>query len=525
MACGGHQSSTAPASGASWGRRTFVSVLFVSALGWAQFREGGEFAARLEVETEPSMPVRVYLFKNGRPFRFSPVEAMLPLRTDLFYRERLWRRSADPSTLEVTCADQSHFFLLKGRAAFELPAGDYRIEAYRGHFYEPFEAEFTLSAGKTTPVVLRMKNWLGEESSQWLSSDDHIHLVRAPEDDGLFLSWMEAEDLSVGNFLQLQRQMDAAVQYGFGPKAEARRAGRSIRSGHESRAEFFGHINLLGGREIIRPLSAGSMYANSPETYPYPNVLFERGRKVGATVGYAHFHGSMPHSTLLMDLALGSIDFLEVFQFGKLWSAEWYELLNAGLVVAGVAGSDFPVYLNRLAQDKVQSRWLPLLGPERALVKAKAGQSAYEAWADGVRKRNVVVTNGPLVELRREGNRAVARARFYRPLASVEIVADGKVIASEGGGTDVTVQADFAAARWIAARTVAVRKGDGPEIQAHTNPIILRAQPDAEARAAAARRWEAELAYYRQAPLVFPDSAARDEFFARAEEALRRLRH
>ncbi len=115
---------------------------------------------------------------------------------------------------------------------------------------------------------------------------------------------------------------------------------------------------------------------------------------MGATVGFAHFSGSMPHSTLLMDLTNGSIDFLEVFQFGKLWTAEWYELLNAGLTATGVAGSDFPVYLNQLARSKSGVRWLPRLGPERALVRAKAGQSAIEAWADGVRKGEVVVTNG-----------------------------------------------------------------------------------------------------------------------------------
>ncbi len=138
-------------------------------------------------------------------------------------------RSPDPATLEVTCADISHFFLLKGKAGFDLPAGKYRMDAYRGHFYEPSSTEFVLEAGKTTPVVLRMKNWLGDESREWLSADDHIHLVRAPEDDALFLSWLAAEDLSVGNFLQLQRQMDAAMQYGFGPKAEAR--GKSGRYG------------------------------------------------------------------------------------------------------------------------------------------------------------------------------------------------------------------------------------------------------------------------------------------------------
>ncbi|HYM12031.1 MAG TPA: CehA/McbA family metallohydrolase, partial [Bryobacterales bacterium] len=351
--------------------RAALAAAFGLALGWAQFRESGlpGLAAHLELATEPQMPARVYLFKDGKPFRLSPVGALLPLKVDLFYRERMWRSSAAPETLEVTCNEESHFILLHGRAKFDLPAGQYRVEAYRGLFYTPVSEEFELRAGETRRVALRLRDWTGGRARQWLSGDDHIHLTRSREDDAVFLGWLEAEDLSVGNFLQLQRQMDAAVQYAFGPQGEARRTGRSVRPGQESRSQFYGHINLLGGREIVRPLSIGAMYANSPEAYPFPAVVFGRGRSLGATVGYAHFNGSMPHSTLLMDLALGHIDFVEVLQFSVLKTDAWYELLNAGLRVTGIAGSDFPVPLNN---RKPWPRWLPLLGEERTLVKADA---------------------------------------------------------------------------------------------------------------------------------------------------------
>ena len=364
-------------------RRLQLLILFAAGMGAAQFRESGlpQLAAHLELATVPQMPARVYLFKDGRPFRLSPVGAVLPLRVDLFYRERLWRAAADPETLEVTCNDQSHFFLLKGRATFDLPAGHYRVEAYRGLFYVPARAEFDIAAGETRRVPLKMENWAGAARDQWLSGDDHIHLTRSPEDNDIFLGWLQAEDLTVANFLQLQRQMDAAVQYGFGPEGQATRGGRyTIRPGQESRAQYFGHVNLLGGREILRPVSVGTMYANTPEMSWFPTTLFARGRKAGATVGYAHFSGSMPHSTLPMDLAAGTIDFLEVFQFGVLKTAEWYQLLNAGLRATGIAGSDFPVPLNN---SKQWPRWIPLLGPERTLVKAAPKPDPYTAWAEG----------------------------------------------------------------------------------------------------------------------------------------------
>jgi hypothetical protein len=113
------------------------------ALAGAQLRDSlwPEHAARLEVvvrraDTGALVPARVYLFKGNTPFRLSPVDSMLPLRPDLFYRERVWRKTEQPKTLEVIARNSSHFILLDGRASFDLPAAaKYRIEAYHGTFF------------------------------------------------------------------------------------------------------------------------------------------------------------------------------------------------------------------------------------------------------------------------------------------------------------------------------------------------------------------------------------------------------
>ena len=514
--------------------RPLLTLPFAIALLWAQFQESGNPAlhARLTLAAEPQMPVRVYLFKDGRPFRLSPVDVTLPLRVDSFYRERLWTRSAKPATLEVTCRDQSHFLLLNGAGSFNLPAGKYRVEAYRGFFYTPAMEEFELKAGEERRVSLRLSNWAAAESENWIAADDHIHLTRELQDNDVFLRWMEAEDLQVANFLQLQRQMDAAVQYAFGTKGEARKERSAIRSGHESRSEFYGHLNLLGGRELIRPLSAGSMYANSPEAYPYPAVLFAKGHSIGAIVGYAHFSGSMPHSALLMDLALGNIDFVEVLQFGILKSTEWYELLNAGLRVTGVAGSDFPVMLNRAGQ---LPRTVPLLGPERTLVKAQGAGSPYELWAAGVKAGTAMVSNGPLVEITVDESTSsvTTKARYGREIERLEIVRNGQVIAFAlgNGQKSLAVSARFAEGEscWIAAR-VSARKSEGePDIVGHTNPVyvVRNGQPffNKMARQAVAAKWGAELDYYRSVGLVFPSEQLRRDFFEQAEKALAILRN
>ncbi len=525
-------------------RRVYAGSVFAALLAFAQMDDPlrPAFSSRVEVavsdaSTGRALPARLYLFKDGRPFRLSPVDAMLPLKVDLFYRERLWRRAAKPRTLEVTANDQSHVLLLDGGAGFDLPAGKYRLEAYRGLFWRPASEEFEIGAGQKRRIELKLEPMQGRE--QWLSADDHIHLTRAREDDAIFLAWLEAEDLSVGNFLQLQRQQDASVQYGFGERAEARRPGYSIRSGMEARSDFYGHVNVLGPRELMRPLSVGAVYANSPEAYPFPAVLFARARALGGTVGYAHFDGSQKNSALLMDVALKTLDFVEVFQFGVLKTESWYELLNAGFRVTGIAGSDFPVPLNN---RKPWPRSVPLLGPERTLVNAAPGVSAYAAWAAGVRAGAVVVSNGPLLELTVNGRgpgaaaewsggetiaEGSATAWFHRPIARMEIVVNGKVAAQRMGAGRLDFRIPLGESVWVAARAIAEKAEDEPEIQAHTNPVYLlregRPVREGAARASLAARWKQQAEYYRGAGLVFREERERRELLEKVEAAAKAL--
>jgi hypothetical protein len=514
--------------------RTLLAVAFGLMLAYAGFQDSGppSFSARLEMVTDPQMPARVYLFKNDRPFKLQPVQAVLPLKSDQFYRDRLWTDgNRDPDVLEVIVNDEYHYLLLKGRAAFHLPPGKYRLEAYRGLFYTPARQEFELKAEQTHKVTISLKPWEGVRPEEWISADDHIHLTRTEREDPVYLRWLEAEDLSVGNFLQLQRQMDAGVQYAFGKKGEFKRAGYTIRPGQETRNETFGHTIMLGVDKLIRPISTGAALANSPGDYPFHALLLDMGRKAGGTIGYAHFRQRPVKSTLFMDLGMGRLHFLENFQFGILTTEPWYELLNAGFRITGLAGSDFPGHFRRL---NPYPRWIPLLGPERALVKARAGANPYETWAEGVHAGNVVLTNGPLVEIavNEATGMAKATASFWRPLQVLEIVRNGVVVVSVRGDgqkkhLSAVAQLECRESCWAAARVQARKEENEPELQAHTNavylmrdgkPVMVRA-----ARQSVVKQWEAEIARYREAGLVFT-AAQNKEFFDEAERALAALR-
>jgi hypothetical protein len=293
---------------------------------------------------------------------------------------------------------------------------------------------------------------------------------------------------------------------------------------------------------MIRPLSIGSEYANSPEAYPYPSLLFAEGRRAGALTGFAHFYGSQPNSTLLMDLTHGDLDFIELFQFGELNTADWYELLNAGLRVVGLAGSDFPANLSRMTP---WPRIVPLLGPERTLVPAEPGTSAYEAWAAGVRRGEAVVSNGPLLELSVNGHApganvswqgeslqlsGAAFAAFHRTIERIEILRNGEVVANYSGQADtgsLNFELEIRESAWIAARAVARSESGEPVLQAHVNPVYFLREDQPvrveSARAALRERWRREMEYYRSGELVFADEAQRREFLSRVEDTSQRL--
>ncbi len=548
----------------NWSQARLVLLLgFALLIGFAQVRQSlrPDASAHLEIvvqraDTGEVVPARVYLFKADKPFRLSPVECHLPLRFDFFYRERVWHRGDKPKTLEVTASDESHFILLEGRATFDLPAAEnYRLEVYRGFFYKPVVEEFSLEAEKTRRITAKLDPIAPGRQQEWLAADGHIHLMRDQKDDDVFLRWLQAEDLAVGNFLELQRQQHAALQYAYGREGEARLPRYAIRSGHESRSAFYGHTLFLGPEKMIRPLSIGSELANSPEAYPFPTILFREGRRLGAVTGFAHlrnYRGDIPHTTLLMNLARNTIDFVELFQFGDLALDKWYQLLNAGFRVVGLAGSDFPVplYAPYPRSTGRQGPWLreiPLLGPERALVKAAPGESAYEAWAEGVRRGAVVLTNGPLLEFSANGESSgavlkwsegthtvegTATAVFHRPIEKVEIVVNGEVVATkagDGGSTEISLhyKVPIDASSWIAARAKAASRPKEPETWAHANPVYFLKEGKPvyveAARTAVRDIWEEETAYYKSPSFVFERVEHRRELLKLVEETRRIL--
>ena len=164
------------------------------------------------------------------------------------------------------------------------------------------------------------------------------------------------------------------MQYGFGREGRGRGAGlldplgpgvaeRVLRARQPPRAEPA--APAAQRRDDVRQ-HAGSLPVPEPSCSP-------KGGRSGAAVGYAHFDGSMKHSTLPMDLALGSDRLHRGLPVRRAEGrAAGTSCSTPGSASPGIAGSDFPANLSRF---KPWPRAIPLLGPERTLVKVDVAKS------------------------------------------------------------------------------------------------------------------------------------------------------
>ena len=135
--------------------------------------------------------------------------------------------------------DQWHDLLLEGTGTFDVPAwDDYRLEVYRGFFWEPGVERFALKAGESKTVVAEIRPIAPGRQEKWLSGDEHIHLMRAKEDDAVFLKWLRAEDLNVAMFLTACASSTSGCNTAGAGRGKARfRVFRSVR-GRRHEANF-----------------------------------------------------------------------------------------------------------------------------------------------------------------------------------------------------------------------------------------------------------------------------------------------
>jgi len=366
-------------------------------------------------------------------------------------------------------------FYVDGAFDLQVPPGSYKLTLSKGFEYVRQVVAIDLAPGADVHRDYRIARWVDMPARGWYSSDDHIHLRRSPADDPAITRWISAEDIHVGNILEMGDFWATFFsQYAFGEKGRYQEEGRILSAGQEEpRTPEIGHTISLAANELVR----------SPRDYYSFDRLFDRVHQLGGLTGFAHqgmsFHG---YRGMTLNTLRGKTDFLELAQFcvpeGPLPLDHYYFFLDLGIKLTALAGSDFPWCGQGFAQ----------IGNARFYTYAGTPLT-FANWLNALKNGRTFVSTGPMLLLKvndrlpgdtldvAPGSRIQVTAEAFGeatqvPLHSLEIIAHGKVLARSDGKDPahlaVNLELPVQHGMWIAAKCDA-----GPGQVAHTTPIYI----------------------------------------------------
>lgn len=284
-------------------------------------------------------------------------------------------------------------------------------------------------------------------------------------------------------------------QFNYGEAGRTDDGQRSLTPGQEYRDNAQGHINLLGIGKVIEPYSTGGMgWPAVVENYPPLHDVLAKARSQGALVGAAHGGTLGSQSTALADAVLGQMDFLEISN-GFIYRVEnWYRLMNCGIFLPPVAGTDLP-------NSPLRDPWQPMLGSIRTYVHTD-GKHDFESFKAAITRGRVFISGGPIitlsvnnepiggtVELEKSGTVTIrAELSSPRALREFKLVHNGTELESSIHKTkhdgihrwSIERAIQFDTSGWVAAwgRGAAI-EAQGFDAMAHTNAtrVIVAQQP------------------------------------------------
>lgn len=158
---------------------------------------------------------------------------------------------------------------------------------------------------------------------------------------------------------------------GFGRKFRLCKSNYCLISGQEDPRSDFGHIIGLNISSLVRDTSV----------YNYYDLVFEKLRlQPGSVTGYAHFAWKGFDKGFPWHITTNEIDFVELLQFLRLNTPDYYDYLNLGFKITAAAGSDFP--------------WASTIGDVRTF--AYTGNNfSVDNWFSALKAGNTFVSNGP----------------------------------------------------------------------------------------------------------------------------------
>jgi hypothetical protein len=366
-------------------------------------------------------------------------------------------------------------FYVNGSYDARLPEGTYELVATRGFEYRAYRGSFVVHKDKATMVTIPLVRYADMPGRGWYSGDSHIHLTRDEVADPLVWGMVAAEDVYVGNLLEMGNisgtHFKQPDRWGPGSRYALDKK-HFIVSGQEDPRT--GHLGHTIHHNLETPVHLDS------NNYFFYNRVFEQSHKQGGISGFAHMgSGFNGQRGLALTVPFGLVDFVEVLQAGRLFTDVWYRFLDLGYRISPAAGSDWP--------------YSDFPGVVRNYVKVN-GRFDMDAWFESFHAGHVYASNGPLIEFTVNGKQMgeevkVKRGTRLTIAASARLNPDVDtlnrlelVILSEVTATAPALARDHVELRqdmtaehsmWIAVRALGDRQDPRNMVVAHSAPIYV----------------------------------------------------
>lgn len=292
----------------------------------------------------------------------------------------------DHDTLEFWNAGERWFYTW-GKFDVKLLSGSYVIDIWPGPLEGLQQASVTVSDDESD-VTIEIVSY--DRAKAWQSADLHVHFMTVET------ARVQAACESVDLVYLL------ATQWGdyFSNVAELWSAGKGshedpqVLIGTENRQGMLGHLLCIDSATPVTPLATGGPM-ESRVSDPVDVSLTEWAEQSKASGGLiigAHF--PHPHAEVVALALLGLLDAVELRYLGSSWTSPdilaWYELLDAGINVPCVGGSD--------------KMWAGTpIGASRTWFRTDNGQSPSEALRSAILSGKTVASSGPIIDFRVDG--------------------------------------------------------------------------------------------------------------------------
>ncbi len=420
-----------------------------------------------EIFTEPSSTREFYsgIEFDSDPNWIGPIRKMQGMGNN---NDRSYVYELLPS---IPYWEEPVMYQTSGNFTIQLPVGEWRIAVDRGLEYIPMVREFKVIDEDPFMLSIDLKRWINLPDKGWWSGDVHVHHPTLNDHHRKFLlSYARACDLHLVNVLEMgHHQGTDFKQEGFGEEFRVHDDDYWLVSGQEEPRSTFGHIIGLNTTRLARDL----------ETYDFYDLAFKRIHKQrGALVGFAHFswNGCDLPRGFPWYVTTEGIDFIELLQFSKINTIDYYDYLNLGFKLTAAAGSDTP--------------WGSTIGEVRTYVHTGPTLD-IDAWFENLREGHTFVSNGPVLEFtvdnqlpgtelsRKSGDKVRIKAQVLShpsigvPKALTLVGNEGviKEIANSGKASSLTFELEWEIhqSQWLVLSTVCDNNA-----LAHTTPVYVK---------------------------------------------------